>query len=58
MTYIKIRLQGFTLEGEIISAYNYGTADKPDWYVEFTDPVHGYVYWKQSYDGGELIEIK
>lgn len=55
--HVKIRLQGYTLEGKVISAHNYGTAEKPDWYIEFTDARHGYVYWKQSQDGGELIEI-
>ena len=33
------------------SAYNYGSANDPDWYVEFLDSKDGsYRYVKQKYD--------
>ena len=56
---VKIKCQGHTLTGEVLSAHNWQmTPDDPeDWYIEYTSQ-HGYAYWKQGSDGGtvELVE--
>lgn len=50
--YVKIEHQGTTRQGPVISSANYGTAEKPNWYVEFTDEQDGiYYYVKQEIDG-------
>jgi len=41
-------------EGIVSSATNYGTDNKPDWYIELDA---GKVYWKQGIDGGYVTKI-
>jgi hypothetical protein len=55
---VKIRSHGITVEGPVESAINYGVTED-DWYIQlFNEYEHGAaVYWKQSIDGGELLEI-
>ena len=53
--------QNTSRTGIVDSASNYGNLPwkpEPCWYIEFTDPVHGAVYWKQDGDGGtvEVLE--
>ena len=38
-------------EGLVLSMVNWGNEDRPDWYVEFLDIDHGYIYIKQIHDG-------
>lgn len=40
--------------GEIISQDYWGEG-RGGWYIEFKDKKGMYRYWKQQYDGGELI---
>lgn len=40
--------------GFVDSAVNWGTEEKPDWYIEFHDRPHNPYYWKQGQDGGTL----
>lgn len=44
------RSRGQSFEGNVITSHNYGSKDKPDWYIELTDDKLGYVYFKQSCD--------
>lgn len=56
--FVSITSQRLTVEGDVISAINYGCEGEPDWYVELrglnTGRVH---YWKQEQDGGTFTVI-
>ena len=52
-TPIIITLKGNDYKGTVISGTNYGTPVHPDWYIEMAGDK-GYLYWKQSLDGGTL----
>lgn len=52
---VRIKAQGVTREGEVLSAHNYGSKD--GWYIEMIDPTYGYCYWKQGQDGGCITHI-
>lgn len=47
-------------EGEVLSAVNWGTEEKPNWYIEVEKTSCspgwqlGYGYWKQVEDGGKV----
>jgi hypothetical protein len=43
--------------GAVLTSHNYGTLENPDWYIEMTDDRTGYVYWKQSIDGGKVERL-
>lgn len=49
---IKIKSQGTTAEGTVLSADYYGERD--GWYIELEAP---YRYWKQGFDGGYVVEV-
>jgi len=40
---------------EIISAHNYGRNGIDCWYIEFRNQFNKVMYWKQDYDGGQLV---
>lgn len=46
-----------TIEGIVDTANNWGTVDKPDWYIEFHQKNGTPGYWKQQYDGGEIMLV-
>lgn len=48
--------QGLTVKAQTIqSAVNWGSTEKPDWYIEFTDSNGHAFYVKQQYDGIAVI---
>lgn len=59
-----IRAQGCVIHGTILSANNWGTREKPNWYIEYTIDESrssrprqysgNYGYWKQGVDGGTV----
>ena len=53
---ITILYRGYEYSGYINSAVNWGTVDKPDWYIEFTSS-DGPHCWKQGCDGGEIVKV-
>lgn len=56
-TEVKIQAQGITVTGLVKSADNWGTETNPNWYIEVVGYREGYRYWKQNYDGGQLVEV-
>jgi hypothetical protein len=66
-TNIIIRKGGTLIYGTVLTAANWGRADKPNWYIEYTidekrsmrpsNFVGSYGYWKQGEDGG-AVEIE
>lgn len=54
---VRITVNGASYTGTVLSAINYGNADKPDWYIEFTEDHNGYAYWKQGCDGGTVEKV-
>lgn len=52
---ITVKAQGHTLSGKVLSADWWG--EKDGWYIEFTGS-HGYSYWKQRYDGGDIVKVE
>ena len=42
--------------GTVRTAINYGTNEKPDWYMELMTQ-DGASYWKQNVDGGVLDNV-
>lgn len=54
---VTIKCQGITVKGEVLSADNWETDTNPNWYIELRDTKGQYRYWKQKYDGGELVEV-
>lgn len=49
--FVRIEHKGETRQGQVVSSVNYGTAEKPNWYIEFTDERDGlYYYVKQEPD--------
>jgi len=55
---LTIRVRNNTRTGIVTSAYNYGTDEDPNWYIELDDYTYGATYWKQGIDGGEIVENK
>ena len=43
--------------GIVITKHNYGTKEKPDWYIEFREDYLGYKYIKQQLDGLSNVEF-
>lgn len=54
---ITIAVQGTTVQGRVISAHWFGPSD--GWYIEMTTTTvpGGYSYWKQRWDGGDIVAI-
>lgn len=47
---------GYQHTGRVLSAVNYGTPAKSDWYIEIMCRKHGgYEYWKESLDRVQQI---
>ena len=46
-----------TYSGIVITKHNYGTEEKPDWYIEFREDYLGYKYIKQQLDGLSNVEF-
>lgn len=53
---VQVLTRGAKLEGKVIRAFNYGTKEKPNWYIEFNDDRHGYIYFKQEIDRGAVTK--
>lgn len=56
-TEVVIKAMGMTVKGTVLTADNWETAEAPNWYIELTDTKGQYRYWKQKYDGGQLVEV-
>jgi hypothetical protein len=54
---VTVHSQGFTVGGDVLAANNYGTPEKPEWYLEFINNYWGLVYWKQGVDDGYLVSV-
>jgi translation initiation factor IF-1 len=51
-----IKVQGVTIMvNKVIRQERFKEGDKYYWDVEFLDVLDGYHYWKQYFDGGEVI---
>ena len=53
---ITIKAQGKKITGKVISAYYY--KNDGGWYIELEDASGEYYYYKEQYDGGEIISIE
>ena len=51
-----IEPNGFVVEGEGLSAVNYGTED-PDWEIDVQADYGEYYIWKQREDGGTVEKL-
>lgn len=54
---VTVKAQGITVTGEVLSA-NYYKGDG-GWYIELNNAnvPGGYSYYKQDYDGGDVVEV-
>ena len=52
-----VETNGFTHEGEVLSAVNYGTEADPKWEIDLQSDFGEYVIWNQEQDGGEIEKI-
>jgi hypothetical protein len=58
-TEVTIKAKGLVVTGYVISADNWEfEPEKENWYIELMDTKGIYRYWKQEFDGGELLEVK
>jgi hypothetical protein len=55
--HITVATHGITVQGTVISAHWFGAED--GWYIEMTaaNVPGGYSYWKQRWDGGDVVAI-
>jgi len=53
---VTIKAQGITVTGTVLSAEHY---EDSGWYIEMnnTNVPGGYSYYKQRYDGGEVVSV-
>lgn len=55
--WVTIYAQHTTLSGIVHYARNHGSAENPNWYVEFSENGAPH-YWKQALDGGQIVTVR